>query len=961
MKINIYVGLFLLLSLSSYAQIFQPCSEAPKDIGEISQLKITRQSSTAFNAASKNAVDGILQGSWQEGTISRTLQEQNPWWEIDLSTPHALESITIHFDSPTHQEGLSNYYLLFSDAPFGEVDLSTYLAQPWIDYLHINTALPNGYTLNLGYQTARYVRIQRAGSGALAFKEIIITGGQFGVESCNNGMDDDCDGRVDCEDVDCGAFIMNVDVSSHPPSCNICADGRIRVQSAGHHLEYSIDGGLTFQDSPIFEGVATGSYDIVVRNRVSGCQSEERVGISARRGTVNECCPNGGFEQGDLEGWTGGFGERDKDSSTLILINNRDFFTEDDPNWLFDDDAHHQILTPGYEDPVIPNLDLFNGAGEYIIRLGNRGSSRGADRLTYCFEVEECNQDFNFNYLFVLEQPMHPRLDNPYFQYAFLDQAGDTIGSTMRLLNGEDLPSGETIEGDSRKDNIDPNDPKEAVAYTFWECAGMDLSAYLGDTVCVEFIVVDCKDGAHFGYAYLDGLCKPPDEVTPQFNFTLEQNYCANQSIIIDALESFGFTEYSWKLCQVDQDSQLVACVEKELTRSDSLGILDLKALYGNDFPCDQDYYFELLLDNGCTDPVIYEQYFRFYCDEENEIDYVDFTNCLGEEADFQLQGTNDCIGCPTQWEPAQFLDDPTLSFPTVLGSENVNASRQRYTVEVTNQVGCIYRDTVQVRSIPDQELITWIEEDYCSYYLKAQLDFDQPVSKSLIEIEFFNRSANFSQSVFSDGEDTTAAASWVYTLPVSKNTIPEGLWEARAILNNSLQGNNCQEIKGELGYLAPTELFFGSFRFACFNAFTPNGDGKHELFFPVGRAFNVIGNMNAYHARFQIFSRWGTKVHDQELWGEEFDQYVDGIELAWDGYFNGALLPSDVYIFTLKLENCDQAFDNSGDCLKMCKCDPDIICTEDNQCPSEAWNGLFDCEQSCDGCNFDGDLFLIL
>ena len=58
-------------------------------------------------------------------------------------------------------------------------------------------------------------------------------------------------------------------------------DGRISVSSIGIDLEYSIDGGSSWQDSPVFDLLPSGSYEVVVRNSIfRSCIARDMVMIS---------------------------------------------------------------------------------------------------------------------------------------------------------------------------------------------------------------------------------------------------------------------------------------------------------------------------------------------------------------------------------------------------------------------------------------------------------------------------------------------------------------------------------------------------------------------------------------------------------------------------------------------------------------------------------------------------------
>lgn len=72
-------------------------------------------------------------------------------------------------------------------------------------------------------------------------------------------------------------------------------------------------------------------------------------------------------------------------------------------------------------------------------------------------------------------------------------------------------------------------------------------------------------------------------------------------------------------------------------------------------------------------------------------------------------------------------------------------------------------------------------------------------------------------------------------------------------------------------------------------NAFTPNGDGKNDLFFPV-----IDGYEHCTDFTFRIFDRWGILV-------KEFADRND----TWDGTYGGSKPLFDVYIWTLHLSQC--------------------------------------------------------
>jgi gliding motility-associated-like protein len=76
-------------------------------------------------------------------------------------------------------------------------------------------------------------------------------------------------------------------------------------------------------------------------------------------------------------------------------------------------------------------------------------------------------------------------------------------------------------------------------------------------------------------------------------------------------------------------------------------------------------------------------------------------------------------------------------------------------------------------------------------------------------------------------------------------------------------------------------------------NAFTPNGDGKNDLFFPL-MSFTPL----SYD--FNIYSRHGVMIYHSKIPG-----------MGWDGRHNGELMPPGVYLWTLKVKTLSGETEN--------------------------------------------------
>ena len=224
-------------------------------------------------------------------------------------------------------------------------------------------------------------------------------------------------------------------------------------------------------------------------------------------------CPNSGFDNGDFAGWTGGTG-----SCCPINIFNTNIVN-----------GRHTIMSGNGTDPNTNGAVtvVAPGAGPYSARLGNEFSGSEAERLSYSLTVDASNALFVYRYAVVLEDPNHAASDQPRFEIRMFDQNNQSIDcGVYNVYSTSGIPGFVTVMGP----NGDP------VNYKDWTTVGMDLSAYMGQTVTIEFATGDCSQGAHFGYAYIDCFCSP---------LSITSDFCpglANTSLVAPV----GFASYLW-------------------------------------------------------------------------------------------------------------------------------------------------------------------------------------------------------------------------------------------------------------------------------------------------------------------------------------------------------------------------------------------------------------------------------
>lgn len=170
-----------------------------------------------------------------------------------------------------------------------------------------------------------------------------------------------------------------------------------------------------------------------------------------------------------------------------------------------------------------------NGSG-YSIQLGNSGTGRQAERVSYTFTIppDQNNYSIIYNYAVVFQNPGHAGWEQPKFTANVFDVTSNAyIGcSSFAYTASSNLPG------------FKQSTEKDSVFYKPWTPVTIKLSGYAGKTIRLEFTTNDCTRGGHFGYAYID--------VNQNCSSPVSGNvFCSGtQSITLTA--PFGFSSYRW-------------------------------------------------------------------------------------------------------------------------------------------------------------------------------------------------------------------------------------------------------------------------------------------------------------------------------------------------------------------------------------------------------------------------------
>ncbi|HLP92799.1 MAG TPA: hypothetical protein VK168_02140 [Saprospiraceae bacterium] len=566
-------------------------------------------------------------------------------------------------------------------------------------------------------------------------------------------------------------------------------------------------------------------------------------------------CVNSNLELGNFQGWDGYYGSRSGSSSVNLNSLSNGIVP-----------GRHTIrqLSDGFDPIVGGNLLPQVSEGNYSIRLGNNSGGAQADVIKYTFTVNAQNQRFSFKYAVVLQDPNHNAGEQPFFTYYLLK------GSSI-LFSSSNLPiAGKQVLADASNPFFKG---ANGVIYREWTPVCIDLSKYIGETMTIVFVTADCSFTQHFGYAYIDGLCDNNDAVP---SFTMPNQICLGQSLIVDGTASLNETSYFWSIEESDANagrpnpsSEVSGWVVAQ-----QAGLINYSSLYnskGKSFKCNTYYRIKLAVNNDCS--------------PWNELVKLLFVKCPAVTA-----GIDRCVSCTSNGSTVQLgqgnSTDPSLTYawsPST-GLSNPNSPSPNhmeggtqypitYTVTVTDGNGCTNTDQVSLFCRKPTLAISSIR-NCCDYTLIAN-------AQNHTSLIWSTGQSNVSSITINSGGTYTVTAS-----------------------------NPCGQVSQTIT-IPSANFMVGPFNQIAYNSkfYPPSGGGglSDKLYIKdviTGNgAKNIPNSYNATKYELRIYNRWGQLF--RTIKGSSCNGF-NNWDINWDGRdANGNLVPQDVYNWQLRLENC--------------------------------------------------------
>ncbi len=168
-----------------------------------------------------------------------------------------------------------------------------------------------------------------------------------------------------------------------------------------------------------------------------------------------------------------------------------------------------------------------DGSG-FALKLGNNINGSKAERVTYqlVIPVGSTDASITYRYAVVFQDPGHLTQQQPRFSA----KLKDVVTNTYLPCASYEYIANSSIPGffDSPVD--------DTVKCKNWSSVFINLSAYAGKTLNLEFTTADCTLGAHWGYAYVDvGDCNIAANIAYQ---------CSPSVATVNAPP--GFQYYNW-------------------------------------------------------------------------------------------------------------------------------------------------------------------------------------------------------------------------------------------------------------------------------------------------------------------------------------------------------------------------------------------------------------------------------
>nr|MCU0387385.1 gliding motility-associated C-terminal domain-containing protein [Chitinophagaceae bacterium] len=228
---------------------------------------------------------------------------------------------------------------------------------------------------------------------------------------------------------------------------------------------------------------------------------------------------------------------------------------------------------------------------------------------------------------------------------------------------------------------------------------------------------------------------------------------------------------------------------------------------------------------------------------------------CIGQKVQFNINATDKLIS----WNPTDFMSSPNSPNPVI-----TPASTTTYTATITDQGNCFPKQiqaTIEVNPYPSVD----VGPDLILPY-NTPFTFTPAYSSDIVSYNWQPSNQLSCSNCPNPSGVANISTQFVLTTTTDKGCV------SRNVLRLTL---DCSQ----KNLLMP-------------NAFSPNGDGLNDVYYPLTRGMRAI-------KKFVVYNRYGQLLHERSNFPPNNKNY------GWDGTFNGKRQPVGGYVYFVEGE-CD-------------------------------------------------------
>lgn len=570
-----------------------------------------------------------------------------------------------------------------------------------------------------------------------------------------------------------------------------------------------------------------------------------------------ESCYNLDFETGTLIGWEGGTGVCCPiDVLNFGIVRNR----------------HTIMKGKGVDKNTCDKITVVAPGGLYSARLGNDNIGKEVETLSYTLDVNESNALFIYKYAVVLQDPGHKPEDQPYFKVSVFNENRELIDP---LCGSYSVSATSNLPGFEKCDTNN-------VVYKDWTTVGLNLSAYIGKNIIIEFETGDCTLGGHFGYAYVEAYCS---------SLKINSTYCADANgTVLSA--PIGFA-YLWETGETTQTIKIDNPVDGKKY------ICELTSATGCKVNISSVITFQEPIINFETSGTCANSDVSFVNTTSNtdnltntfHWDFGDGTTSDLENPKHQFSNKGDynvrfsfsnSLGCSYSMIKTIKINpkpEPHLS-DGIVCLDSSGKPVQPYTLDTgLPSVGYSYRWSLNGKLLADATQNTYAATQKGKYSVTVINNDTFCTGETFAMVETFQMPTDiilklsdaFAEKSFVNVEVVGGTGPFQYQLdatPFQDSNVFRELSFGEHLITVK-DSSNCTFISKQI-------IIIGYPKF-----FTPNNDGYNDY-------WNIPNYKNFFQAQISIFDRYGKLIKE-----------ITPRDIGWDGYHNGNLMPATDYWFT--------------------------------------------------------------